>query len=79
MKDIINACPYVAGVDSSGMRALKAFHEELTEKQIENLDPLNANTGTVDYIFKIRKYKHGARFEGEKTGGEISVFDEAIK
>ena len=79
MKDIINACPYVAGVDSSGMRALKAFHEELTEKQIENLDPLNANTGTVDYIFKIRKYKHGVRFEGEKTGGEISLFDEVEK
>jgi hypothetical protein len=58
MKDIINACPYVAGVDSSGMRALKAFHEELTEKQIEKLDPLNANNGFPTwYILPMRKDK----------------------
>jgi hypothetical protein len=40
---------------------------------------LNANTGTVDYSFKVRKYKHGVRFEGEKEGGEISLFDEVAK
>lgn len=51
MKDIINVCPYVAGVDSSGMRALKTFHEELTEKQVEKLDPLNANNGFPTCIF----------------------------
>lgn len=79
MKDIINACPYVAGIDSVGMRSLKAFHEELTDKQIEKLDPLNANTGTVDYSFKVRKYRHGVRFEGEKEGGEISLFDEVAR
>lgn len=79
MKDIINACPYVAGIDSVGMRSLKAYHTELTDKQIEKLDPLNANTGTVDYSFKVRKYKHGVRFEGEKTGGEINLFDEVAR
>ena len=51
----------------------------MTDKQIEKLDPLNANTGTVDYSFKVRKYKHGVRFEGEKEGGEISLFDEVAK
>ena len=48
-------------------------------KQIEKIDPLNANTGTVDYSFKVRKYKHGVRFKGEKEGGEISLFDEVAK
>ena len=38
-----------------------------------------ANTGTVDYSFKVRKYKHGVRFEGEKKGGEISLFEEVAK
>ena len=79
MKDIINACPYVAGIDSVGMRSLKAYHTELTDKQIEKLDPLNANAGTVDYSFKVRKYKHGVRFEGEKTVGEINLFDKVAK
>ena len=79
MKDIINACPYVAGIDSVGMRSLKAYHAELTDKQIEKLDPLNANTGAVDYSFKVRKYKRGIRYEGEKEGGEISLFDEVAK
>ncbi|WP_278227638.1 hypothetical protein [Lactococcus lactis] len=27
------------------MRSLKAYHIELTDKQIEKLDPLNANNG----------------------------------
>ena len=58
---------------------LKDQLNELTDKQIEKLDPLNANTGTVDYSFKVRKYKHGVRFEGEKEGGEISLFDEVAK
>lgn len=79
MKNIIRACSYVAGIDSVGMQNLKAYHTELTDKQIEKLDPLNANTGTVDYSFKVRKYKHGVRFEGEKEGGEISLFDEVAK
>ena len=79
MKNIIRACPYVAGIDSVGMQKLKAYHTELTTKQIEKLDPLNANTGTVDYSFKFRKYKQGVRFEGEKKGGEISLFDEVAK
>lgn len=79
MTNIIRACSYVTGIDSLGMRSLKAYHKELTDKQIEKLDPLNANTGTVDYSFKVRKYKHGVRFEGEKTGGEISLFDEVAR
>ncbi|WP_396419928.1 hypothetical protein LLUC023_12115 [Lactococcus cremoris] len=61
------------------MQNLKAYHSELTDKQIEKLDPLNANAGAVDYSFKVRKYKHGIRFEGEKEGGEISLFDEVAK
>ncbi|MER5427236.1 MULTISPECIES: hypothetical protein [Actinomycetes] len=79
MTNIIRACSYVAGVDSLGMRSLQVYHTELTDKQIGKLDPLNANTGTVDYSFKVRKYKHGVRFEGEKEGGEISLFDEVAK
>lgn len=79
MQNIIRACPYVAGIDSVGLRSLKGYHTELTDKQIEKIDPLNANTGTVDYSFKVRKYKHGVRFKGEKEGGEISLFDEVAK
>ena len=79
MTNIIRACSYVAGIDSLGMRSLKTYHAELIDKQIEKIDPLNANTGTVDYSFKARKYKHGIRYEGEKDGGEISLFDEVAK
>ena len=79
MKNIIRACTYVAGIDSVGMQNLKAYHTELTDEQTEKLDPLNANTGAVDYSFKVRKYKHGVRYEGEKEGGEISLFDELAK
>ena len=79
MTNIIRACTYVAGIDSVGMQSLKAYYSELKGKQIEKLDPLNANTGTVDYSFKVRKYKHGVRYEGEKEGGEISLFDEVAK
>ena len=53
MTNIIRACSYVAGVDSLGMRSLQVYHTELTDKQIGKLDPLNANTGTVDYSFKV--------------------------
>ena len=79
MTNIIRACPYVAGIDSLGMRSLKTYHAEHIDKQIEKIDPLNANTGTVDYSFKVRKYKHGIRYEGEKDGGEIRLFDEVAK
>ncbi len=64
MKNIIRACPYVAGVDSLGLRSLKAYHTELTDKQIEKLDPLNANNGLPDWYFpKPRKVKTGVRFD----------------
>ncbi|MCT1227646.1 hypothetical protein EFM07_09535 [Lactococcus lactis] len=79
MTNIIRACAYVAGIDSVGMQNLKAYHSELTDKQIEKMDPLNANTGTVDYSFKVSKYKHGVRYEGEKEGGEISLFEEVAE
>ena len=79
MTNIIRACPYTAGIDSLGMRSLKTYHAEHIDKQIEKIDPLNANTGTVDYSFKVRKYKHGIRYEGEKDGGEIRLFDEVAK
>jgi len=73
MKDIIRACSYVAGVDSPGIRSLKGYHTELTDKQIEALDPL------YGYTYKPNKAKTGTRFEGEKEGGEISLFDEVTK
>ena len=79
MTNVIRAFAYLSGVYSLGMQNLKAYHSELTDKQIEKLDPLNANAGAVDYSFKVRKYKHGVRFEGEKEGGEISLFDEVAK
>ena len=79
MQNIIRACSYYTLSLHDALPILKAYHTELTYKQIEKLDPLNANTGTVDYSFKVRKYKHGIRFEGEKEGGEISLFDEVAK
>ncbi|MBK5076306.1 hypothetical protein IL308_05805 [Lactococcus lactis] len=58
MKNIIRACPYTAGIDSIGMRSLKAYHTELTDKQIEKLDPLNANNGLPAwYILPMRTDK----------------------
>ncbi len=62
MKNIIRACSYVTGVDSPGMRNLKAYHTELTDKQIEALDALNVNQGidcqTVVPLMleRLRKY-----------------------
>lgn len=80
MKDIIRVCSYVAGVDSLGMRSLKGYHTELTDKQIEALDPLNVNQGILyGYTYKPNKIKTGTRFEGEKEGGEISLFDEGLR
>ena len=80
MQNIIRACSYVAGVDSLGMRSLKSYHTELTDKQIEALDPLNVNQGILyGYTYKPNKAKTGTRFEGEKEGGEISLFDEVTK
>ncbi|PFG85527.1 hypothetical protein BW152_00210 [Lactococcus lactis] len=80
MKDIIRACSYVTGVDSPGMRSIKTYHTELTGKQIEALDPLNVNQGILyGYTYKPNKAKTGTRFEGEKTGGEINLFDEVTK
>lgn len=58
MKNIIRACSYVTGIDSLGMRSLKAYHKELTDKQIEKLDPLNANNGLPAwYILPMRTDK----------------------
>lgn len=58
MTNIIRACSYVAGIDSLGMRSLKAYHTELTDKQIEKLDPLNANNGLPAwYILPMRTDK----------------------
>lgn len=79
-KNITRACSYVAGIDSIGMRALQTFHTELTDRQIEKLDPLNANNDLpVWYLDRPHKYKNGVRFEGEKEGGEISLFDKGGK
>ena len=58
MTNIIRACPYVAGIDSLGMRSLKTYHAELIDKQIEKVDPLNANTGTVDYLLRTAVLSH---------------------
>ncbi|KSU06332.1 hypothetical protein KF282_1231 [Lactococcus lactis subsp. lactis] len=59
---------------------MKTYHAEITDKQIEKLDPLNANHGILyGYTYKPRKVKAGVRFEGEKEGGEISLFDEVTR
>lgn len=64
MKNIIRACPYVAGVDSVGMRNLADYHTELTDKQIEKIDPLNANNSLPDWYFpKPRKAKTDIRLD----------------
>lgn len=58
MQNIIRACPYTAGIDSSGMQALKKDLSELTDKQSEKLDPLNANNGLPAwYILPMRTDK----------------------
>ena len=49
-------------------------------KRIEALDPLNVNQGILyGYTYKPNKAKTGTRFEGEKEGREISLFDEVTK
>lgn len=49
-------------------------------KRIEALDPLNVNQGILyGYTYKPNKAKTGTRFEGEKEGGEINLFDEVTK
>lgn len=78
--NIITVCPYVVGVDSPGMRSLKSYHSELTGKQIEAFDSLNVNQGILyGYTYKPNRAKTGTRFEGEKTGGEINLFEEVAK
>ena len=80
MKEIIKVCRYLAGINSSGMSALKEDFEQLTTEQIEKIDPFNANLWEFyGSPKKKRKYKNGIRFEGEKEGGEISLFDEVTK
>jgi len=54
MTNIIKACSYVAGIDSSGMQALKAELFELTEAQIEECDVLNANN-SLPYWYREKQ------------------------
>lgn len=77
MKEIINACHYVAGVHSRGMEQIKEEFEELTTEQIKQRDSLN-----LDFLRpakRPRTNKSGIRFDGEKEGGEIDIFDEVAK
>jgi hypothetical protein len=66
MKNITRACSYVAGIDSLGMQSLKAYHTELTDKQIEKLDPLNANNCLPDWFF-TKKRRPGTQHKEEKN------------
>ena len=77
MKEIINACNYVAGVHSRGMEQIKEEFEELTTEQIKQRDSLN-----LDFLRPVKRprmNKSGIRFDGEKEGGEISLFDEVAR
>lgn len=72
MIEIINACNYVAGVHSRGMKQIKEEFEELTAEQIKQRDSLN-----LDFLRpakRRRTNKSGIRFDGEKEGGEIDIF-----
>lgn len=70
--DIIEACYFVAGVDSKGMRKLKQEFEALTTAQIHARDNLALEPSSVYYYH--RRNRTGSRFEGEKDGGEIELF-----
>lgn len=73
--DIIEACYFVAGVDSKGMRKLKQEFETLTTAQIHARDNLALEPSSVYHYH--RRNRTGSRFEGENDGGEIDLFDEA--
>ena len=77
MKEIINACHYVAGVHSRGMKQIKEEFEALTAEQIKQRDSLN--TDFLRPVKRRRTNKSGIRFDGEKEGGEINLFDEVAK
>ena len=77
MKEIINACHYVAGVHSRGMKQIKEEFEELTAEQIKQRDSLNLDF--LRHAKRPRTNKSGIRFDGEKEGGEINLFDEVEK
>ncbi|CAM3119507.1 hypothetical protein [Lactococcus hircilactis] len=77
MKEIINACHYVAGVHSRGMKQIKEEFEELTAEQIKQRDSLNLDF--LRHAKRPRTNKSGIRFDGEKEGGEINLFDEVAK
>ena len=69
--NIIRPCLYIAGVDSSGMRALQKDFGGLSEHKIEELDPLNANNGLPYYYkLKIRTSANGTYYENEKEPRE---------
>ena len=72
--NIIIACPFVAGIESSGMEQLKAEFEVLTVKQVNVRDSLHLEP--VGYDFSYKAHRAGTRYEGEREGGEISLFDE---
>lgn len=72
MKEIINACHYVAGVHSRGMKQIKEEFEELTAEQIKQRDSLNLDF--LRHAKRPRTNKSGIRFDGEKEGGEINLF-----
>ena len=73
MTNIIRACPYVAGIDSVGMRSLKGYHTELTDKQIEKIDGVDCYMITRD----VTSDSHPA-YTGEKrfvdTAGRVEKF-----
>ncbi|MFC4651846.1 hypothetical protein ACFO26_02910 [Lactococcus nasutitermitis] len=61
---IITVCDYIAGVDSLGMRELKAEHENLSEQEIKARDSLNRDFQTVHEHH--RHSKMGVLYEDEK-------------
>ncbi|MQW39701.1 hypothetical protein GHI93_07155 [Lactococcus hircilactis] len=59
------------------MKQIKEEFEELTAEQIKQRDSLNLDF--LRHAKRPRTNKSGIRFDGEKEGGEINLFDEVAK
>lgn len=72
--NIIVVCPFVAGVHSAGMEALKKEFKQLTTEEIKRRDSLNMDF--TKPFHHVRVNKTGIRYDGEKTGGEVDLLEE---
>ena len=77
LNKIIKVCDFIAGIPSRGLEQLAEEFELLSPEQINKRDPFNADNSFLGFRARPlqRKNKTGVRYDGEDTGGEISLFD----